>query len=139
MVGVLIATHGPLAQALLSEAVRLTGPVEGFRAVEVSTIPPVEELRRLFLEQVMAVDDGDGVLILVDCLGGTPCNLSLALHLPHPVEVVTGANLPMVLRALMKRGELPLQGLADEVVTYGARAISRRGSKGMIPVVPKEQ
>jgi len=123
MVGVVVATHGALAQALLSEAIRATGPADHVAAVEVSTRLPVSQLRETLDGAVQGVDDGGGTLILVDLLGGTPCNLGLPLCSRPDVEVVTGTNLPMVIRALVKRRDLPLAELAAEVAAYGVRAI----------------
>lgn len=123
MTGVIVATHGKLASALLDEAIRITGPVERAVPLEVSTRIPLAELRELFQRAVAEVGDAGGTLILVDLLGGTPCNLGLPLCGRRDVEVVTGTNLPMVMRALLKRDDLPLAELAAEVAAYGARSI----------------
>jgi len=124
MVGLVIATHGALARTLLAEALRVTGAVERVEAVEVSTEVPLDELRERFARAVLSVDEGDGTLVLVDLLGGTPCNLGMGLSQRARVEVVAGVNLPMLFRALLRRSELELGPLADDVAGYAARAIS---------------
>ncbi len=82
---------------------------------------PRERMRTV----VAALDGGHGVLALTDLFGGTPANVALALGNDLSVEVVTGANLPMLLRVLTRRHELDLDGLAAEALEYGRRQIMR--------------
>lgn len=74
---------------------------------------------------VAGLDGGRGVLALTDLFGGTPANVALALGSDLSVEVVTGANLPMLLRVLTRRHELGLDALAAEALEYGRRQIMR--------------
>ncbi len=120
MVGVVVVTHGGLAEELVGTARMIMGTVEQVEAVGFQPDEREEEMFDKLRVAVRAVDEGDGVLILVDMFGGTPSNLSLRLLRPGRVEVVTGVNLPMLLKA----GNTPrcdLQTFARKVRDSGVR------------------
>lgn len=104
MVGTLILTHGGLARELLASAEVIAGELPGFEALSLDWGEGVEEARRKILAAVHRLDRGDGVIILTDMFGGTPCNLAQQLAELGRVEVLTGVNLPMVLRLGCRTG-----------------------------------
>lgn len=126
MVGLVIATHGRLAEELVSTAEGIVGPMPAVAASHVAPSASAREIHDQILEAVKAVDQGDGVLILADLLGGSPCAQSLPLCVQRQVEVVTGVNLPMLLKANSLRLSVPsLPQLATELTQYGQKNITR--------------
>jgi PTS system mannose-specific IIA component len=124
MVGVVIATHGDLAEVLLRTVEGVCGPVERCRAVTVTHTTAIEEARARLAEAIKAVDDGDGVLVLTDMFGGTPANLALTF-LDEKIEVVTGVNLPMLTKLTTCRAEgTPLRETAQMLTAHGQKNIT---------------
>jgi PTS system mannose-specific IIA component len=123
-VGVLIVTHYRLGEEFL-QALRLILPeAPSFEAVSVDPTMAVEDIRGSIAAGLKSADKGDGVLILTDMFGGTPSNMSLSFHDEHQVEVVTGMNLPMLIKLATMRDEKPLDELAAFIKAYGQRNIS---------------
>ncbi|MAG30780.1 MAG: PTS fructose transporter subunit IIA [Deltaproteobacteria bacterium] len=123
-VGVLIVTHYRLGEEFL-QALRLILPeAPEFEAVSVDPSRAVEEVRGAIASGLKTADKGSGVLILTDMFGGTPSNMSLSFHDEHQVEVVTGMNLPMLIKLATMRDEKPLDELAAFIKAYGQRNIS---------------
>ena len=123
-IGVVLVTHCGLGEQFL-EALRLIVPTEPrFRAVSIAADQPVEGARAAIRAAVAAVDSGRGGLILTDMFGGTPSNLSLSFLSEGAVEVVTGVNLPMVIKLATLREEKSLAELAGFIQEYGRRNIS---------------
>jgi PTS system mannose-specific IIA component len=98
MIGKLILTHGGLARELLSAAQTISGRLSGFEAISLDWNDGLEEAKAQISAAITRLDQGQGVLILTDMYGGTPCNVATAFHQPGKVEILTGVNLPMVLR-----------------------------------------
>lgn len=98
MIGKLILTHGGLARELLSAAQTISGRMPGFEALSLEWNDGLEEVKAQVAAAIARLDEGQGVLILTDMYGGTPCNVATAFHQPGRVEILTGVNLPMVLR-----------------------------------------
>lgn len=123
-IGVVTVTHYRLGEEFL-QALRLIVPeAPEFRAVSIDPSQSVEEMREDISVALKAADGGDGVLVLTDMFGGTPSNISLSFHDEHHVEVVTGLNLPMLIKlATMKEPE-SLEELATYIKEYGRRNIS---------------
>jgi len=125
MVGVVIAAHGSLGQELLQTMVFIVGAVEQMKAVTVDPSIDVHIIQKNIQKAIKEVDTGDGVLLLTDMFGGTPSNISLAFLEENKVEVVTGVNLPMLIRLCQCRsGGKGVKDVAEEVVTYGRKSIS---------------
>lgn len=124
MTGIVIITHGALGEELLKVAKFIMGEREN--AVAVSTRPDKspEEIKEDIRRAIHKVDSGDGVLILTDMFGGTPSNISLSFLKKGNVEVVTGVNLPMVLKLMTIKEKRELKELADYIKDYGQRNIS---------------
>ncbi len=117
-------THYRLGEEFL-QALRLILPEAPiFEAVSVDPTMSVEEVRGAIAAGLKSSDAGDGVLILTDMFGGTPSNMSLSFHDEHQVEVVTGMNLPMLIKLATMREAKPLDELAGFIKSYGQRNIS---------------
>src|SRR3954466_5687869 len=109
MVGLVIASHGQLAREMLATAEQIVGKPPACEAVSIQPGASPEEIRAAMRDAIGHVEDGDGVIIFADLFGGTPCNQSLMLCKQYQLEILTGVNLPMLLKANSLRGEhLPL-------------------------------
>jgi len=124
MVGIVLVTHGKLGQEMLSTAEGIVGPLEGSRSVSIGVSESMEEIRAKMAAAIGAVDTGDGVLVLTDMFGGTPANLALTFLEERRVEVVTGANLPMLLKLGTTRQDAATLGEVAHLITgYGQKNI----------------
>jgi PTS system mannose-specific IIA component len=121
--GVLIVTHYRLGEEFL-QALRLIVPdAPRYEAVSVDPKQSVDEIRQAIAEALGRADGGEGVLVLTDMFGGTPSNMSLSFLEEHRVEVVTGLNLPMLIKLATMAEAKPLEELAAFVRDYGQRNI----------------
>ncbi|HTS02200.1 MAG TPA: PTS sugar transporter subunit IIA [Thermoanaerobaculia bacterium] len=124
-VGLLLLSHGPLANAL-RETVRMLEPEEpdDIGALSLAWDDSTEVATRRLEKAIAEHDKGRGVVLLTDMFGGTPSNLALAFLEPGHVEIVSGVNLPMVVkaRALAREGKSPRE-IAHVLVDRGRRAI----------------
>ena len=122
--GIVIVTHYRLGEEFL-QALRLIVPeAPQFLSVSVEPTQTVEEMRSGIEEALKTADRGDGVLVLTDMFGGTPSNIALSFLDEHRVEVVTGLNLPMLIKLATFGEEKPLEELAAFIKSYGQRNIS---------------
>ncbi|MFP3869316.1 MAG: PTS sugar transporter subunit IIA [Syntrophobacteria bacterium] len=124
MVGILVVTHRRLAQELIATAELIVGRMENCVGLSVDPDLAVEELRRQMTEAINEVDGGDGVIMLTDMFGGTPSNLSLSFLNQIGIEVVTGVNLPMLIKLAHCRENCKVDDLARLIKDYGRRSIS---------------
>lgn len=134
MIGLVVATHGHLGAALLETAAMIVGSGEKACAVALSREHSAEELQRRMSEAVAAVRGPGGVLIVADMFGGTPANVAMTLVHAGETELLTGVNLPMLLKFFSYRERLPLGELADllqaqarEGIVRGSLLLSRQG------------
>jgi len=121
-VGVVIVTHTDYGVHLLKAAEMIIGPQENVRAVGVEVGVDTAMTAELLDAAIAAVEQGGGVMILTDMFGGTPTNLSLSLFAKHRVEVVTGVNLPMLIKVLSTRAKA-LELLAADAKSAGLQGI----------------
>jgi PTS system mannose-specific IIA component len=113
MIGTLILTHGGAAGELLAAAQKIAGPLPEFEALGLEWNEPVEKLKAAVRAAVERLDHGQGVLILTDMFGSTPCNVASSFLVEGRVEILSGVNLPMVMRlACQPRQEGNLKELA---------------------------
>ena len=125
MVGLVIATHGHLAEELVSTAEQIVGELADVATCNIEPGSSPEEIGEQMRRAVESVDSGEGVIVLADLFGGTPCNQGLMLSRQQRVEVLTGVNLPMVLKANSLRAEkLSLPELASALARYGQKNIT---------------
>jgi PTS system mannose-specific IIA component len=123
MVGILLITHGQLGESLLRAAAHTLGrQPERAEHIAVSTIDSPESLLARAREALGRVDDGSGVLVLTDMFGATPANVAAKLLQDGRIEGLSGANLPMVVRALAHR-DLPLAKLLDKACAGGSDGV----------------
>jgi PTS system mannose-specific IIA component len=124
MVGALLVSHGHLAQELLAAAEMIVGEISHIQAVSIGWHDDVNDARSEIERRIGDVDKGCGVMILTDMFGGTPSNIAFSFHEPGKVDVVTGANLPMIIKiASQKEGET-LRSLALSVCDQGRSSIA---------------
>src|SRR3954452_22177221 len=122
MVGVVIASHGRLAEELIRTAEGVVGPLESVAGVAVSAMEP--DSRGRISESIAKVDQGDGVLLLTDLFGGSPTQLCLSFLADRKVEVITGVNLPMVLKAIsIRAGSLAIAEMASQLAEAARKSI----------------
>ena len=125
MVGLVIVTHSSLGGALIEAAESiLAEPLGTVTAVSVDLRQSAEHLRKKISAGIKDVDQGGGILILTDMFGGTPSNLSLSFLEEGRIEVLTGVNLPLVIRAAKMRKDKDLSELAVDLQVYGRKSIS---------------
>lgn len=122
MVGVIVVTHGQFGRYLLEAAQTILGPQEQCAHIAVEGTVDMAALLSDLKQTVKKMDSGDGVIILTDMFGGTPSNISLSLLQPGKVDVLTGANLPMLLRILGMRTQ-ELSKLAQEAKNAAIQGI----------------
>jgi PTS system mannose-specific IIA component len=123
-IGVVLVTHYRLGEVFL-QALRLIVPdAPPYQAVSIEPEQSVEAMREVVAEALKVADKGEGVLVLTDMFGGTPSNMSLSFLEEHRVEVVTGVNLPMLIKLATMTDRKPLEELAVFIKEYGRRNIS---------------
>ena len=122
MIGVVVATHGNLALELIRTAEAVVGKLA--QVTPVSVVASAPDMRHGIEDAIRSVDQGDGVLLLTDLLGGSPTNLCLSFLTEKQVEVVTGVNLPMLLKlgGLRASGK-PIAQVAHDLAEAGQKAI----------------
>ena len=125
MIGLVIATHSNLSQELINAAEMVIGPLTNVLAVCIGKEDGLEDIRNAMARAIEEVGrDGEGVAIMTDMFGGTPANISLSFLDPRQVEVLTGVNLPMVLKFFNTREGLPLAELVTQLKSYGQQSIT---------------
>jgi PTS system mannose-specific IIA component len=124
MIGVLIVTHRELAEALISVCDLIIGHQEGMLAVSLDPSESPETSMEQIKSGLTQVNNGNGVIILTDMLGGTPSNLSLSFLQEGKVEVVTGVNLPMLMRLAHLRETTDLREVAKALRKSGQQGIT---------------
>lgn len=123
MIGVIITTHGSLGTELIKAAELIKGKLEDVIHVSVDQTSAIEEIKKEINAAIKKLDRGKGVLILTDLFGGTPSNISLSFLKAGKLEVVTGVNLPMLLKLYDIRKEMNLKDVAIQVKDYGRKNI----------------
>ena len=121
--GVLVVTHGGLAFELVRALERILGKVETLKALTIGWDDDLPQARRAVEQAIAAVDPGGGVLILTDMFGGTATNVTLAF-LREGVEIVTGVNLPMLIKYANIRDKCSLKEAAVRIKEQGQRSIA---------------
>ena len=123
MLSVVVITHGQLATELLNAAETIVGDLPRFAAVSIGWHDDVEDARGEIAQAVARVDEGDGVLLLTDMFGGTPSNLGITFLKSDNVEVLTGVNLPMLLKVASLEESTSLLEAARQMREHARNAI----------------
>ena len=135
MIGLVIVTHGRLAEEFLSAMEHVVGPQRNVRAIAIGADDDMERRRRDIVAAARGVDDGGGVILLTDMFGGTPSNLGMTFLEADQLEVITGVNLPMLIKLASLSSALDLLAVARAMRDHGRSAIwvasdLLRGEKG---------
>lgn len=123
MIGVIVVTHGQLAAELVNAAEMIVGDLPQFAAVSIGWHDDVNDARDEISQAIGRVQGPGGVLILTDMFGGTPSNLGITFLETNRVEVITGVNLPMLIKLAGLRSSADLIGVAREMREHGKNAI----------------
>ena len=132
MIGIVLVTHGRLAQEIIAAMEHMVGPQPQLRAVCIGPEDDVERRQREIAAAANSVDTGSGTVLVTDMYGGTPCNLALTLLQRDKIEVLAGANLPSLIKLIDIRGKLPLEQAVKEAIDAG-RKYMRAGSADLAP------
>jgi PTS system mannose-specific IIA component len=123
MIGVVVVTHGQLATELVNGTETIVGDLPQFAAVSIGWHEDAQDAREEIARAIARVGQDDGVLIVTDMFGGTPCNLAMTFLVEGRVEVVTGVNLPMLIKLAGATQQADLLAVAREMRDHGRSAI----------------
>lgn len=124
MIGMVLVTHGRLAEEFRAALEHVVGPQENCATVSIGPDDDMEERRNDIIKAVETVDQGKGVVILTDMFGGTPSNLAISVMQNREVEVVAGVNLPMLVKLARIRGEMKLRDAVRDAQDSGRKYIN---------------
>jgi PTS system mannose-specific IIA component len=123
MIGALVVTHGQLGRELVASAEMIVGDISNIQAVSIGWHDDVNDARKDIEKRIDDVNAGAGVLILTDTFGGTPSNIAFSFHEPGRIDVVTGVNLPMIIKIVSQKEGDTLYNLANAVRDQGRASI----------------
>lgn len=124
MIGIVLVTHGRLAEEFRHACEHVVGPQQQFATVSIGPDDDMEQRRRDIVSAVEETDSGSGVIILTDMFGGTPSNLAISVMNPGRVEVIAGMNLPMLIKLSSVRAEDDMALALTEAQTAGRKYIN---------------
>ncbi|MGE4518143.1 MAG: PTS sugar transporter subunit IIA [Desulfobacteraceae bacterium] len=125
MIGIIVVTHGNLGKALVETAEMITGAkIENCIDVSINVNENADGLRDKIKKAIKKVDNEEGIIILTDMFGGTPSNLSYSFLEEGRTEVLSGINLPVLIRASELRKKLAISEVAQRIETFGKKSIS---------------
>ncbi len=124
MIGIVLVTHGRLAAEFRAAVEHIVGSQDSIATVAIGPDDNIEMRRRDVTEAIAGVDGGDGVIVLTDMFGGTPCNLAISVMEAGRVEVIAGVNLPMLVQLVRVRGETSLADAVAAAADAGRKYIS---------------
>lgn len=127
MVGGIIITHGDIAQSLVRALEAITGPSSGLITLSVNSSDTPEDIKKSLSKAVKSADDGSGVIIFTDMFGGTPSNVALPLLGRDRVEIITGVNLPLLIKFCGHRSDKGIEELSVYLKEYGRSSIVLAG------------
>jgi mannose PTS system EIIA component len=123
MIGVVVVTHGQLAGELVNAAETIVGDLPQMKAVSIGWHEDVQDARQEISAAIAAVAGPDGVIIATDMFGGTPANLGITFLETGRIEVVTGVNLPMLIKLAGLRDTSNVLDAARQIREHGRNAI----------------
>jgi PTS system mannose-specific IIA component len=124
MIGLVLVTHGRLAEEFIAAMEHVVGDQPGVRAISIGPDDDIEQRRLDILAAVEAVDDGSGVILLTDMFGGTPSNLAISIMDKGRVEIIAGVNLPMLIKLASARESEPLSQAVASAQEAGRKYIN---------------
>ena len=122
MIGLVLVSHAGIAQEFLGAAEMIMGKIEGVEAVSIKPDDQVDLIRNAIAGAIKKVDS-DGVIIMTDMFGGTPSNMSLSFLQENHIEVLTGVNLPMMIKFVADRAKFGVAELAEKLKQCGRESI----------------
>lgn len=123
MIGAIIITHGKLAEVLVSAAETIAGKLENVRYISIDICDSAKCISDAISNTIKTMDKKDGIIILTDMFGGTPSNISLSFLEAGKIEILTGVNLPILLKLASHRGDKTLSDLALLLKEHGQESI----------------
>lgn len=123
MIGIVLVTHGRLAEELVSTLEHIVGPQDQVATVCIQPDDDMESRRRDILDEIAKVQSPGGVILLADLFGGTPSNLAISVMNETGVEVITGVNLPMIIQLAQVRKTHKLAEAVAEAQNAGRKNI----------------
>lgn len=127
-VGGVIVSHGQVANELLAAAETIVGEMDHMTAISIGWHDDVENARNEIERAIEQVSQGAGVLVMTDMFGGTPTNIAAMFMNENKVEIITGVNLPMIIKLASYRNEASLEEIARDVEEQGKQSIQRMGA-----------
>lgn len=124
MIGLVLVTHGRLAEEFRSALEHVVGPQQNLVTVSIGPDDELERRRADIMTAIQAADTGQGVIVLTDMFGGTPCNLAISLLENGRVEVLAGMNLPMLVKLARIRGDSSLETAVVKAQEAGRKYIN---------------
>jgi len=124
MIGLVLVTHGRLAEEFVAAMEHVVGPQEQIETISIGPDDDMEKRRRDILDGTRTVDSGDGVIVLTDMFGGTPSNLAISIMDKAHVEVIAGVNLPMLIKLASVRSSEPLDSAVASAQEAGIKYIN---------------
>ena len=124
MIGLVIVTHGRLAEEFISAMEHVVGPQSAVEAICIGAEDDMEKRRQDILAACGRVNSGQGVILLTDMFGGTPSNLAISVMEQTKAEVIAGLNLPMLIKLASIRGREPLEVCVAHAQDAGRKYIS---------------
>lgn len=124
MIGIVLVTHGRLAEEFRHAVEHVVGPQNHFETVSIGAEDDMEQRRLDIVDAVARADTGAGVIILTDMFGGTPSNLAISVMNPGRVEVIAGMNLPMLIKLSSVRADDDMTLALNEAQTAGRKYIN---------------
>src|SRR5947207_7245780 len=124
MIGLVLVTHGRLAEECVAAVEHVVGPQKATRAICIGPDDDMEKRRQDILNAVREVDTGKGVIVLTDMFGGTPSNLAISIMEKSRIEVIAGMNLPMLIKLASVRQACPLQEAVAQAQESGRKYIN---------------
>ena len=124
MIGLVLVTHGKLAEEFHHAVEHVVGPQKFIETVSIGPEDDMDQRRQDILEAVTRADDGHGVIILTDMFGGTPSNLAISVMEQTKAEVIAGLNLPMLIKLAGVRDREPLEACVAHAQDAGRKYIS---------------
>ncbi|MBL6927734.1 MAG: PTS sugar transporter subunit IIA [Rhodospirillales bacterium] len=124
MIGMVLVTHGRLAEEFVAALEHVVGPQANVVAIGIGPDDDMEERRAQIMESARKADEGEGVVVLTDMFGGTPSNLAISIMDRANVEVIAGVNLPMLIKLASVRGAQALPDAVDSAREAGRKYIN---------------
>lgn len=124
MIGVVLVTHGALAQEFRTALEHVVGKQEKFATISIQPCDNIESRRDDIVGAIEEVDDGEGVILVSDMFGGTPSNLAISMMDREKIEVIAGANLPMLIKIASMRKDRSLDDTVAQALYSGRKYIN---------------